>query len=330
VIAAFTFVYLLSDTAAAPYQRVDPPENTVIEEPEPEDIPEEPDDEPEDIPEELEDEPEPVFEEVGYVIIEMEEEEINQGYLLLVNHNHTFAIPNDLDLVRIVDARTTQFRVQPESSRLLRSIIEPLDEMMDDFITATGIRSVAIISAYRNYETQRSILNRYIAQMGSREARRWAADPGHSEHHTGLAFDFGIIVGNTRSTFTGTGNTSWLRRNAHRYGFILRYQQNKTHITQTNHEPWHFRYVGLPHSAVLHQKNWCLEEYIDNIRGYTFEEPLEFEYEDVLYEIYFVEGTTVRIPIDADYDISGNNIDGFIVTIVRMDLDPDVVIDIEV
>jgi len=334
VFAAFTFVYLLSDTAAAPYERIDPPEDTIMATPDPEDEPpdesvDDPADDPVDEPvDDPTDEPEPVFVEEGFITLEMEENEIHQGYLLLVNHDHTFTIPNNLDLVRIVDARTTQFRVQPESSRLLRSVMEPLDEMMADFRTATNNRSVAIRSAHRDYEMQQSILNRYISQMGRREALRWAALPRHSEHHTGLAFDFGVMSGNTMNTFTGTSNTVWFRRNSYRYGFILRYPQNKTHITQTNHEPWHFRYVGLPHSALIHQNDWCLEEFIENIRNYTYEEPMEFEHDGVLYGIYFAEGTSIRIPINTEFDISGNNIDGFIVTIVWLDFDPDNILEV--
>jgi len=333
VFAAFTLIYVLSDTAAAPYQRTDPSESVIQETPEPGDIPDEPEDDPTDDPEdepedEPEEEPEPVYVEEGFITVEMEEHEIHQGYLLLVNHDHDFTIPDDLDLVRIVDATTTQFRVQPESSRLLRSVIEPLDEMMGAFRAATNNRSVAIISAHRNYETQRSILNRYISQMGRREALRWAALPGHSEHHTGLAFDFGIFIGGTRNTFTGTGNTAWFRRNSYNYGFILRYQQGKTRITQTAYEPWHFRYVGLPHSVLLHQKNWCLEEFIENIREYTYEEPMEFEHDGILYGIYFSEGTSVRIPLNTEFDISGNNIDGFIVTIIWLETDQDTSIEV--
>jgi len=334
VVAAFTFVYSLSDTAGAPYERVDPPENTVVVTPNPDDIPDESGDDPEDKPEDetgddLEDESEPAFIEDGFITIELEGREIHQGYLLLVNHDHSFTIPNDLDLVRITDAITTSFIVQPDTSRLLRSIIGPLDEMMGEFRRATNNRTVAIRSAYRNYETQRNEFNRWVSQVGRQEALMWAALPGHSEHHTGLAFDFGIMSAEgTLTRFTGTGSTAWFRRNSYRYGFILRYQQSKSHITQTADEPWHFRYVGLPHSALIHQRNWCLEEFIEIIRDYTYEEPMEFEYEGVLYGIFFVEGTSVRIPINTEFDISGNNIDGFIVTVVWHETDIDVTIEV--
>jgi len=202
--------------------------------------------------------------------------------------------------------------------------------MMDAYFTVTNGRYVTIISAFRDLDSQQRILNTYISRMGRREALRWASLPGHSEHHTGLAFDFGIMFGNTRSTFTGAGSTSWFRRNSYRFGFILRYQESKTHITQTANEPWHFRYVGLPHSIIMFQNNWCLEEYIEIIREYTFEEPFEIEIDEIQYEIYFIEGTDVRLPFNSEYEISGNNIDGFIVTVVRLEYDPDEGTDIEI
>jgi len=328
VVAAFTLVYSLSDTAAAPYERIDPPDNNVQATPEPDDITGEPDDEPDEDPiddpaDDPEDDPEHVFVEEGFITIELEEREIRMGYLLLVNHDHEYSIPFDIDLVRIADYITTPFRVQANDPRLHRSIIDPLDEMMADFRTATGNRTVAIRSAFRTYPRQQEVLNNWIRQVGRREALRYAALPRHSEHHTGLAFDFGNLTGEAMTGFTGTGNSAWFRRNSYRYGFILRYQQSKTHITQTANEPWHYRFVGLPHSALIYEKNWCLEEFIENIREYTYEEPMEFEYDGVLYGIFFAEGTSVRIPINTEFDISGNNIDGFIITITWVNTDYD-------
>ena len=330
VIAAFTYIYSASDIAAAPYEPVEvPPDYVVAATPEPPEEIEEPEPEPE-----FEPEPEPVDEpeeilfnnptEDGFVLFSMEEAEINRGFLILVNFNHTFELPAELDLVNITTEKTAPFRVLGQNYLLRRSIIEPLDGMMQDYIDSTGNNSVAVISAFRNYAAQQRILDQQIRLRGEREARRWAAEPGHSEHHTGLAIDFGVFAGGTRSTFTGTGVTAWFRRNAHHHGFILRYPANKTRITRVAHEPWHFRYVGIPHSHLLFQKSWCLEEFIENIREYTFDEPLEFEFDDVLYEIYFVEGTEIKLPLNSEFDISGNNIDGFIVTIVRQETDPTV------
>jgi len=328
VIAAFTFIYTLSDIAAAPYERIEKPDPGITEEPEPEDITEEP--EPDDEAEEPFEEPEEIFIETGYITIDLEDAEIHQGYLLLINHNHSFTIPADLELVNIREAQTTNFRVRSSDLRLAASIMEPLDEMMAAFLSATGNRSVTIRDAFRDRNEQQKRLNDWIRQVGRREAQRWAALPGHSEHHTGLAFDFGIFSGGEITGFTGVGNTAWLRRNAHRYGFILRYPPNSFDITQTEHEPWHFRYVGFPHSIILHENNWVFEEYHENLRNHTYDNPFEFEHDDTLYKIYFVEGTSLQIPLECEFEISGNNIDGFIVTATMLPYDPDVIIDFEV
>jgi len=334
VVAVFTLVYAMSETAEAPYERGDRPDAVITETPPPEDEPEPPGEpEPTDEPEE----PEPIEEELesnpnidGFVTIQMEESDIHRGPLILVNHDHAFKIPNDLDLVNIIESQTTSFRVQQSNSQLAQSIMQPLDEMMEEFISTTNNRAVTIRSAFRDYDSQQRILNTYISRMGRREALRWASQPGHSEHHTGLAFDFGIRVGGNVDAFTGTGNTSWFRRNSYRHGFILRFRQNKTQITQTNDEPWHFRYVGLPHSAIMTQNDWCLEEYIELIREYTFEEPFKFEFNDIMYEIYFTASTDVRLPLNSEYDISGNNVDGFIVTTNRPDTEYDDPTEIEI
>ena len=191
--------------------------------------------------------------------------------------------------------------------------------MMADFIAEYGYNTVAVISGFRSFEAQQKVLDGYISRVGEREALRWASRPGHSEHHTGLAVDFGVYSGGTQSTFDGTGITAWFKRNSYKYGFIHRYAQNKTRITGTAYEPWHFRYVGLPHSYIMHENDWCFEEYIELLRGHTFEEPFEAEYDGVTYSIYFTTDTDVQLPLGSIFEISGNNVDGFIVTAYRPD-----------
>jgi len=333
LVGVFTLVYSLSETAEAPYDPENQNDAVAAETPGIENEPEEEPEPPDESAPELEEEPEeeeppeelPLFNPNidGFVTIQMDESDIHRGPLLLVNHDHSFEIPDDLNLINVVEVQTTEFRVQHDASLLAYILMEPLDEMMDAFLTATNNRAVTIRSAFRDYESQRRILSTYTSRMGRREALRWASLPGHSEHHTGLAFDFGVMSAGTATTFTGTGSTSWFRRNSYRYGFILRYRQNKTEITQTAYEPWHFRYVGLPHAAIMFENDWCLEEYIELIRDYTFEEPFKFEYEEILYEIYFTTSTDVKLPLNSEFDISGNNIDGFIVTITRLETDPD-------
>ncbi|MDE5570187.1 MAG: D-alanyl-D-alanine carboxypeptidase family protein, partial [Ruminococcus sp.] len=111
--------------------------------------------------------------------------------------------------------------------------------------------------------------------------------------------------------------------NCYKYGFVIRYTEDKESITEFRSEPWHFRYVGIPHATYMTENNLCLEEYIDLLRmNYPYDgEHLEFTAEGADYEVFFFASddasdvTNVPVPTGYRYDISGNNIDGFIVTV---------------
>ena len=131
-----------------------------------------------------------------------------------------------------------------------------------------GITVWQITDGYRSFEEQRRVfeakVQSFLDQGRSREsaessARVTVADPGTSEHQTGLAFD--ITVPNT-TMFSGTEQCRWLHAHCHEYGFILRYTDEKAAITGHTGEAWHFRYVGVGHSAAMRASGECLEEYI--------------------------------------------------------------------
>ena len=96
---------------------------------------------------------------------------------------------------------------------------------------------------------------------------------------------------------------------------MVRYRGDKQAITGIADEPWHFRYVGLPHAAEMVEQDLCLEEYIDYLRGFTFEgEHLTIECGAGTYEVWYEKGTETYLPDSGEYWVSGNNIDGVIVT----------------
>jgi D-alanyl-D-alanine carboxypeptidase len=97
-------------------------------------------------------------------------------------------------------------------------------------------------------------------QQARAKVRQTVADPGTSEHHTGLAFDVAVTG---EASFGATKHAIWLREHCWEYGFILRYPADKTAITKISHEPWHIRYVGTEHSLIMRDENLCLEEYIE-------------------------------------------------------------------
>jgi len=246
--------------------------------------------------------------------IHMDDSDIYHGSLILVNQDHRYEIPETEDFIAVSGVKTPSYKVADTEMVLSSSIIEPLNEMMDAFYAETGNDMVTIRSAFRSYELQQNTFNEYVLLVGRIEATRWASLPGYSEHHTGLAFDFGIDADGEVKSFTNVGANTWFVRNSWRYGFILRFPSDKTSITKTAYEPWHFRYVGKPHSYIIFINNWCFEEYIEVLMGYSRDEPYTATYEDSYYEIYYTQDTEIDIPPDREIDISGNNIDGYIVT----------------
>jgi D-alanyl-D-alanine carboxypeptidase len=128
---------------------------------------------------------------------------------------------------------------------------------------------LTVCSAYRPYSSQKrnfdSSVDSYVAAGYSRdqavtETMRLIAQPGKSEHQTGLAAD--IVAPSYQRLDEGFADTEagkWLAENAPDYGFILRYPKDKTEITRIDYEPWHFRYVGTEAAKEIASKGLCLK-----------------------------------------------------------------------
>ena len=261
--------------------------------------------------------PSPSPEPPKFAILHMDEADISRGDLILVNAQHEYKIPGETGNVLINDYKSSSSLLFDKDAVLPQKTIEAINKMLDDFHAETGLSNVILYSTFRTFAKQQSIFDERVAMYGSREeANKWAALPGFSEHHTGLAVDFAIYIDQVINTFKGEGAYAWITENAHKYGFFLRYQADKTDITGTAYEPWHFRYVGVPHSYFIERRGYCYEEYMDYLMSFKFDGfHLNGYYDGDLYEIYYVQGTEVPVPTDREYTISGNNIDGFIVTI---------------
>ena len=169
--------------------------------------------------------------------------------ILLVNH--TFPIPDDYpyNLVNFGNFQIDQ------------AVVEPLTEMLAA-AKAAG-HSCSIGYAYRSISFQQSIWDRNVAtnmragydyETACKITATTVMTPGHSEHQTGLAIDFNTPI---------SGSFQWLQENCWKYGFILRYPNDKTHKTGIAYEPWHYRYVGKELAKELHESGLCMEEYIE-------------------------------------------------------------------
>ncbi|MED3995645.1 VanY-A/VanY-F/VanY-M family D-Ala-D-Ala carboxypeptidase [Peribacillus frigoritolerans] len=238
--------------------------------------------------------------------IEITEEQIHQGNLLLVNSEYAVeqaGIQSDIINLFTHKGLTTGYQLPNNEIKLSEEIAEKFSEMIAA-AEEDGVSNFLISSGYRDFDEQ----NRLYKEMGA----DYALPAGHSEHNLGLALD----VGSTQMKMKEAPEGEWIEENAWKNGFILRYSVNKTDITGIQYEPWHIRYVGLPHSAIMQEMNLALEEYLDYLKE---EKSISISVEGKKYTISYYpisqNGTIeVKVPANEQYEISGNNMDGVIVT----------------
>ena len=187
------------------------------------------------------------------------------GLFLLVNkdpENHLDPSykAEDLEPIKYYAADRNKYTrfMRAEAAEAFHRLVETAAEEGIDIVMTT---------AYRSYEFQQILWDNYVAQKGEEEANKTSARPGESEHQTGLAVDLSTseIDYRNSSDFADTAAGRWVAENAQKFGFILRFPEDKTDITGYSYEPWHIRYVGLTAAADIYEENLTLEEYLEQL-----------------------------------------------------------------
>ncbi len=123
-------------------------------------------------------------------------------------------------------------------------------------------------SAYRSYQTQKTMYyNRLEKNNGKDDG--WVNKPGSSDHQTGLGCDVVPRSWRDKSMNKKMGaepECQWMAENCQRFGFILRYPEDKEEVTEINYEAWHMRYVGIPVAAYIMENGLCLEEFTQQLQ----------------------------------------------------------------
>jgi len=150
----------------------------------------------------------------------------------------------------------------PNNGQRLRRVAAHALESMAAGARKDGV-AITLLSGYRSYQTQAAVFNQQVAAYGREVAEKQSARPGYSEHQTGFSGDLGGTGGCAIvSCFADTQAGRWLKKNAYRYGFILRYPKGYTGITGYAYEPWHYRYVGKTVALDMKRKGiQTLEQY---------------------------------------------------------------------
>jgi D-alanyl-D-alanine carboxypeptidase len=166
-------------------------------------------------------------------------------------------IPDDLVIPEVrfsFDGFDEKMQLRQEAAHALEKLFEAADE--------ENIYLFAV-SGYRSFQRQKTIYENNLRTKGEEYTNKYSARPGHSEHQTGLAMDVSAqsIGFGLKEAFDETPEGQWLKLNATRFGFIIRYPKDKTHITGYAFEPWHIRYVGEELAQYLEDNNLTLDEY---------------------------------------------------------------------
>ncbi len=236
---------------------------------------------------------------------------IAYGELILINKDNKYTFPSTATsaLVNMRDAREELEREdlysfsKSSQYRLNATALDAFHQMMIKYYDwSDGEGDIVVTTTYRTYEEQESLSN-----QSSTSAR-----PGYSDHHSGYCIAIKAV-----------SDTHWIYENCHKYGFIVRYPDDKTEQTGIEDYKECLRYVGVAHATYMKENNLCLEEYVALLaKNHKFGgDHLSVEGADGdKYEIYYVplsddEITTVDVPSNYAYTISGDNNGGFIVTV---------------
>lgn len=132
--------------------------------------------------------------------------------------------------------------------------------------------SFVVCSAYRTVAKQQELFDAQVAVEENNgvshgqavdTAKTKVALPGTSEHNLGLAVDIvALAYQKLDRGFLDTPECEWLQENSWKYGFVMRYPEDKSDITGIIFEPWHYRYVGVEAATEIRDKGICLEEYL--------------------------------------------------------------------
>lgn len=242
--------------------------------------------------------------------ITLKREDIHKGDLILVNPAHGLKDETQERLIPIPESAPSVL-LQQRAAQALERLMAAID----------GWSGIVAVSGWRSLQEQRHIWDSTVQENGLEFTEKYVAVPGHSEHQTGLAIDLGKRqehIDFICPEFPCTGICQTFREKAAGHGFLLRYPAGKEAVTGIGHEPWHFRYVGVPHAAFMAREGLTLEEYIRHLRQFPYGgPPLTVQDSGKEYHIHHITapaGITLELSEGYRHSVSGDNVDGFILT----------------
>lgn len=251
---------------------------------------------------------------ITYEQITLAADDVYRGDLILVNaanpskfnasaiENGTSADMEFVTIKSVLDTRTYKpYTAKDWEVGFDKDAAYAMDQWLADFNSVSGNDDIRMINGYRS-------------------------DSEDPDFRSGRTCKLGIFPeAGSSYYFSAEGEFVWAGENAKNYGFILRYPEGKeSHFDDniTSNTTATFRYVGVAHATYITDNNLCLEEYLDVVKAYSIDNMLKITNGTTTYGVYYVPAnangaTTCSVPgSGTSYEISGNNMDGFIITAV--------------
>ena len=232
-----------------------------------------------------------------YKTITVEQKVVYAGNLLTLNINNRYTGKVDVvnlqdreDRSKIDDGETNSYTVLPavrERYFATAATAAALNNMMQDFYNATKDRNVFISGAYDNAAIE---IQDAIYSSGEAIALSYF----HNYDKNGIS---------DQRSIAGVDLYNWIYNNAHKYGFIATYPSSNI-----------FKYIGEAHATAAFEKKVCLNDYLTILNQSNFENPVKINANNT-HVAYYCPITEVKVPENYLYEISGNNMDGVIVTV---------------
>ena len=241
---------------------------------------------------------------LGYSELSVPPSKLNSGALVIINDEYSADGSAPSGLVSLLKNKSEDYSLINESIKLNQEAADALNSMMAAYREETGLTDFVIYGTNDTFTGEGSLCPEYFP-----------------ESVTGNTIDLAVIAYGSPVPFDGKDAEAWIIDNCYDYGYIVRYPQGKEMTTGHEFCPWHLRYVGKPHSALMKEMGLCLEEYVEFLKNYTYGNALIYSFDDVKYEIYTSEAVgetaSARVPISGNYSISGDNIDTYIITVEK-------------
>ena len=229
---------------------------------------------------------------------------IHSGNLLILDSAHRYQGDPNTVIIRAYEGRpktqtgSNVYSVAPKGAseeldfRGTPEAVGAFNLMMADFYAANGDDNICITSAYT------------LASKNTIDAEFSAA----TAFELGYYFEF---PGEVRSIY-GVEKYEWIYTNAYKYGFIN--LEDPAASEEGGSDV--FRYVGISHATYMKTKRLTLPAYLEHLRSATPDAPLLTKVGKITYASYYLSASAEHlVPTEHEYTVSGNNTDGYIVTV---------------